>query len=168
MNDHMSKSTCKTPYKKHKLQHKLKGLYCFVFSTDALLAVFVLLATIASISFYSARLYPSSLSEVTLQLKANDMLIVLDKLGYLAHMDRQAIESFVNGTLEPGIGWELNAEYYNYTGGKNGSFVLDKTLTAGSGGSMSESVATTNRVFIVSDNTSVIYYGRAILKTWVK
>lgn len=140
----------------------------FVFSTDALLSVVVLLMTLASVSFYSARLYPSSLHQVNLQLKANDVLVILDKLGYLPRMDEQAIGLFVNSTLEGNIGWELSAEYYNYTGGTDGSFILDRTFTVGRGNDTSENVATSNRVFVVKDSTHVIYYGRAILKTWMQ
>lgn len=140
--------------------------YGFVFSTDALLSIMVLVVLLSSMAFFSSRTYPDSLSQVNLQLKANDMLVVLDKMDYLSAMDGAAIESFVNTAFEPNIGWELTAEYYNYVTG-NHTFVLDQTLVTGRSNYTKGNIATANRVFIVKNSTSVVHYSRVMLRTWM-
>ena len=153
-----------------KSNKKPNGKYrrkAFVFSLDALFSVFVLIVIVDSFSFLSARTYPQSLSQVDLQTKTNDMVVLLDKLGYLSGMDGQNITIYANSTLGPTVGWRLDVEYFNYTGGSNGTFILHDALILGDNNS-ADDVASGTRIFVVSDNGSVLHYGRVHMLTWFK
>ena len=144
--------------------HSMRG---FTFSVDALLAIVVLSVLMTSISFFSARAYPETYSLVNLQVKTNDVLVVLDKMDYLSGMNASAMAPFINSTFGPSVAWWMDVEYYNYTQSNN-SFSLAKTLRFGDSGKRADDIAATTRVFIVKNSTAVIHYGRVSLMTWLR
>jgi len=139
----------------------------FVFSLDALFSVFVLVVLLSSFSFLSARSLPQSLPQVDLQTKTNDLVVLLDKLGYISGMDSTNISNYINTTIASNLGWNATIEYYDHTGGVNGSFVLNQTLSLGENPN-SDHLASATRIFVVQENFTVIHYGNILMTMWFK
>jgi hypothetical protein len=141
----------------------------FVFSIDALLAISIMLILLGLASFYSIRIYPETFPLANLQLKTNDILILLDKLGYFSRGDSQAISQFINKSLENGIEWHMTIEYYtSIINGTNVSFALNKTIDIGTNSTKFSNSVSATRIFTVINSTNVSYYGRVKLISWYK
>jgi len=137
----------------------------YVFSVDALLAIFVVLILIASFSFFSSRSKSEAFPLMSLQIRTNDVLVTLDKLGYLSGKSSSNISLFTNRTLGSSVGWQMDIEYYNYTEANN-TFKLASALHLGDNSSNPDEIALSTRVFLVKNATNVTNYGRVMLKTW--
>ena len=141
----------------------------FIFSIDALMSIMIMLIILSLVSFYSARSYPETFPLVNLQLKTNDMLVVLDKLGYFSSGDGNRISSFVNDSLHEGIGWQMTIEYYDASiNGTEVSFALNKTISLGTDNTKSADSASATRIFTVINASDLSHYGRVKLATWYR
>jgi hypothetical protein len=148
---------------------KVKVKNGFVFSIDSLLAISIMLILLGLVSFHSIRIYPETFPLANLQLKTNDILIVLDKLGYFSQLNGQAISQFVNKSLENEIEWHMTIEYYtSIINGTNVSFVLNKTIDIGTNSTKFSSSVSATRIFTVINSTNVSYYGRVKMISWYK
>jgi|GEM_PF-1280703 len=141
----------------------------FVFSLDAILAVVLLMLFLVAFSFFSSRALENPYTMLVLQKQADDALIVLDKTGTLGMMDPADIETGLNNTLIRSLAWNMNMEYYNYSGG----IVPVGNFSFGSDYSDAERIVIAERMFVVfEENESygtakpVKYYGMARLRLW--
>lgn len=136
-----------------------------------MLAVFLLIVFLVSLSYFS------SVSEspgilLLMQKQADDALIIVDKNGNLATLDAPAIEETLNRTLIPSQKWNMQIEYYNYTGG----FDYVGNFTFGSDYSDVDRMAIAQRNFLVFEDghywpygeKDVKYYGVARLRIWTE
>ena len=131
------------------------------------MSIIIMLIILSLVSFYSARSYPETFPLVNLQLKTNDVLVVLDKLGYFSTRDGNAISDFVNNSLHTGVEWQMTVEYYNTSiNGTEVSFILDKTLELGFENTRSADSASATRIFTVINASNLSYYGRVKLAAW--
>mgnify|MGYP001161942368 CR=1 FL=1 len=139
----------------------------FIFSIDALMSIIIMLIILSLVSFYSARAYPETFPLVNLQLKTNDVLVVLDKLGYFSERDGNAISEFVSNSLREGVEWNMTVEYYNaIINGTEVSFTLDRTIELGVENTRSADSASATRIFTVINASNLSYYGRVKLAAW--
>lgn len=150
-----------------RLGHESRG---FVFSVDALLSVMIVALFVLTLSFFSSH-SAVDYSTLDLERKANDALSLLQKQGYLASQNATLIESRINSTSAPNVGWNIDIEYYEKLGeGSNISFSLKKRLTFGQNDSTIASEVVANRIFVVANDSGNVtgLYGRVRLKEWIK
>ena len=136
----------------------------FIFSLDALLAVVVLVAALGGLYFLLGQSSSDSAMQLISKKQADDALAVLDKGGDLSQMNQTALNSTLNLLLSSSIKYNFSSEYYTYS--PAGSFSLNTTLLAGQAYSGKSSQVTGERLFIVLQNGSPAYYGRARLMLW--
>ncbi len=143
---------------------KLNCSQGFAFSIDALLAVFVLLFAVSAIYFFSSDTRTDVYSHTVMKKQADDLLLVLDKDGELATLNSTLLNNSINSTILSSLDWNLNIDYYNYSGG----FIPAGNLSTGSNYSSVPNVVIGTRTFLVFQNNRVKHYGVARLRLWPK
>lgn len=135
----------------------------FVFSLDAIFAVIILMIFLTAFVFLSAQAEEDPYTSLILKKQANDALIVLDKGGNLSTLNSTLISDSLNNLLSSSLDWNMEIDYYNYSGG----FVHEGNLSLGNSTQNIEIYAHAQREFLVFESGTIKNYGTARLTLWV-
>ena len=136
----------------------------FVFSLDAMLSIVIVIIALTAIYFLSAEVKQDSLSQLVFKKQADDLLISLDKAGDLATLNSTFINNSINSTVPSSLQWKMEINYYNYSNG----FVLAGNLSFQKNTSNGTSSVTSQREFLVFQNSRIKNYGTARLTLWAR
>ena len=135
----------------------------FVFTLDALLAVVTMGVFLSAISFLSSRSSVDVTAAILMKKRAGDALAVLDASGDLSTLNDTTINSSLEKMLAPSLFYHARIEYYYYwSGGFNGSNVLD----FGANQSSASQLVMAQREFLVFTGGRTQYYGVGRLWVW--
>jgi hypothetical protein len=136
----------------------------FALTLDATLAVIVLVIFSSVYAFLSYQAAEEAHVPLVLEKEADDLLIVLDKIGVLSSRNETLMNHTLNATLPAHLKWNMEMQYYNYTDG----FELDSNSTFGWEYNTSSRRAVAQREFVVVEQREVLQYGIARLRLWVE
>jgi len=137
----------------------------FIFSIDATLAVFVLVATLIAMAYLSAQAEADPFVKVQTVRTAKDALYVLERQGTLETANRTLIESALSSALPGNIGARLEIETYYYD---SGAFYLSNISEYGDALPSDQALYGARQDFVAMKNGQITNYSIARMTIWQK
>lgn len=137
----------------------------FVFSIDATLAVFLVVISLAAITFLSYQAESDPYGRLQVARAGKDAMAVLDYRGVLAGGNTSRIESDLNSTLPSSVGMQVELSTYYYD---NGSFFLLGSSLVGPDPPGNITTYGARRDFVTTKNGVIANYTVARMKIWQK